>query len=125
VVAETNTKLARMDEVFVEGTEPHPLGLGVRLASVLRAILPLGAPTATPPPMAAPAPTADPAPRSSPPPAPEDGNLSRQAVSPTPSGGKKKGGPLSKIISIFRRGKSKKQPAPPPQQQDSDAGEPR
>ena len=117
VVADASSKLVRTYEVFVEGTEPHSMGLGSRLASVLRAILPFGGPTATPSAAAAPARAADPAPRAhaGPPLSPGDSNLSSQAVSATPHEWKKKG-PLRKFISIFKHGDSKKESAPPPQQ---------
>jgi penicillin-binding protein 1B len=122
IVTDASSKLSRRDEVFVEGTEPQPMGLGGRLAGVLRAILPLGGPPATPAP-AAPSPSAAPAPRTNPPPAPGGRNLSDPIESPVPLEYKKKGGPLGKFLSIFKHKNSKKEPAPPPQQQDSDGNQ--
>jgi penicillin-binding protein 1B len=126
VGTEASNKLARTYEVFVEGTEPHSMGLGSRFASFLRTILPLGGATATPAASTAvPTRAADPGSHASPPPAPGQGNLSGQAVSPMPPEAKKKGGPLRRIVSIFKHGESKKESAPPPQQQDSDVGKPK
>ncbi|HTG59255.1 MAG TPA: PBP1A family penicillin-binding protein [Terriglobia bacterium] len=122
-VAEVNNKIVRTEEVFIAGTEPNPVGTGSRLASLLRALLPGGGPAA-PAPTAAPAATAHPpATRVAPPAVPEDREMSDQAGSSTATEGKKKGGPLSKIISIFKRGDSKKQP--PPQQQEGDVERPK
>jgi hypothetical protein len=49
--------------------------------------------------------------------------MSDHAGSSTAPEGKKKGGPLSKIISIFKRGDSKKRL--PPQQQEDDVAKPK
>jgi penicillin-binding protein 1B len=113
---DTSNKIVRTEEVFIDGTEPRPVGLGSRLAGVLKAILPGGG--SSTPPSAAPAPgaTQEPSARAASPPSPADGNLSSrpgQTPSPPPQGKKK--GPLGKIISIFKHGDSKKQAAPSPQ----------
>jgi penicillin-binding protein 1B len=118
-VADGSNKIARTDEIFIAGTEPSPVGTGSRLASLLRALLPGRGPAAAPASAGAPAATADhPASRVAHPTASEDREMSDQASSPTPPQGKKKGGPWSKIISIFKHGDSKKNVHP--QQQEGD-----
>jgi penicillin-binding protein 1B len=123
-VADASNKIARTEEVFIAGTEPKPAGTGSRLASLLRALLHGGGPAAVPGSDAAPANAVDsPASRVSPPAEPEDREMSDQAGSPAPMGGKRKGGPLSKIISIFKHDNSKKQL--PPQEQEGDVEKPK
>ncbi len=114
-VAAFGDSIRKIDEVFIEGTEPRPEGFGGRLAGILRKILPVGeAPTeaaraAVPPPsvpsVAPPPPGADPGPAGA-------------VAPPETSQGKKRGGFVRKVFSIFKRGGRKSNTdAPAPEKQ--------